>query len=325
MRPNMRLCSMLGIGGMVIGAMVGSPGIATAAAAHPAHFGTQTCTGTLGAPGVLAGVYGNVVVAGYCVVNAGPADVTGNLTVTADGGLTAIFGLDDQTGSGNSNLTVHGNVIVDPGASLMLGCETKMITTWSETALETHPSFPCYDDPDQAAPTLNTHDVIDGSLLSYDPLGVVLHNSLVRGDVLQKGGGAGLGCVPVSIFKQYAHYPEYSDYEDNTIDGNVALIGLDTCWFGTHRNTVRGSMTVDDNVCGKDCMEVDSSVVYGNLSCFGNSPAVELGDGDGWPDQVGGDAIGQCGFNVLLPNPAPDDGIDVPPTYQPAAVKLHRH
>jgi hypothetical protein len=325
MRPNMRLYSMLGIGGIVIGALAASPGIAAAAAAHPAHFGTQTCTGTVSAPGVLAGVYGNVVVDGDCVADAGPAVVTGNLTIAAGGGLTAIFGLDDKTGSGNSDVTVRGDLIVESGGSLLLGCDSTIITTWGETALQSHPSFPCLDDPDQAAPTLSSHDVIDGSLIAADPLGVVLHHTLVRGDVTERKGGAGLGCVPAGIFKQYLHYPEYSDYEDNTIDGNVALIGLDTCWFGTHRNTVHGSMTVDDNVCGKDCMEVDSSIIYGNLSCWNNSPAVELGDGDGTPDQVGGNATGECGFNVLLPNPAPDEGIDVTPTYQPAAVKLHHH
>jgi len=325
MRSNMRLFSMLGIGGLVLGALAVSPGVAAAVTAHPAHDGTSTCTGTLSTPGVLAGAYGNVVVDGDCVVDAGPADVTGTLTIAAGGGLTAIFGLDDQTGSGNSNLTVHGNLIVDSGASLLLGCDSTIITTWGSTALVSHPSFPCLDDPDQNAPTLNSGDVIDGNLIANNPLGVVLHRSLVRGDVIQKGGGAGLGCVPAGIFQQYLHYPEYSDYEENTIGGNVAIAGLDTCWFGTHRNTVRGDMTVDGNVCGKDCMEVDSSVIYGNLSCWDNTPAVELGDGNGSPDQVGGNATGQCGFNVQLPNPAPDEGIDVTPTYQPAAVKLHRH
>jgi hypothetical protein len=85
---------------------------------------------------------------------------------------------------------------------------------------------------------------------------------------------------------------------------------------------VYGNMTVDDNVAGSDSMEVDTSTILGNLSCQGNSPAVELGDGNGKPDHVGGDATGQCGFGVLLANPSPDLDIDVTPTYQPAAVRL---
>jgi hypothetical protein len=316
--------SLLPIGSLIIGALCASQGSAAAAAALPGGDGTQTCTGTVSSPGTLAGTYGNVVIAGACVIDAGPADVTGNLTIAAGGALTAIFGLDDQTGSGNSDLTVHGNLIVGDGASLMLGCTSVIITTWGVSGLVSHPSFPCLDDPDKTAPTLNTHDVVDGNLVANNPLGIVLHDSTVRGNLSQQGGGAGLGCVPVGIFKQYVGYPEYSDYENDQFGGNVDITGLDTCWFGTHRNFVRGNMTVDDNVAGKDAMEVDTSTILGNLSCQGNSPAVELGDGDGSPDQVGGDATGQCGFDVLLPNPAPDLGVEVPPTYQPAAVPLHR-
>ena len=61
----------------------------------------------------------------------------------------------------------------------------------------------------------------------------------------------------------------------------------------------------------------------GNLACSGNSPAVQLGDSDGSPNLVAGNATGECGFNVMLPNPGPNSGVQVPPTYQPASVKLH--
>ena len=38
-----------------------------------------------------------------------------------------------------------------------------------------------------------------------------------------------------------------------------------------------------------------------------NSPAVQHGDaGNGAPNQVGRNAHGECGFDVLEPNPAPD-------------------
>lgn len=323
MRANPGVLSWLGMSGLLIGTFTASQGSAVAAIAPPAQSSNQICTGTVSAPGTLAGTYGNVVIAGACVVNAGPADVTGNLTIAAGGALTAIFGLDDQTGGGNSGLTVHGNLLVGNGGSLMLGCDAQIVTGWSGPGLVSSPSFPCHDDPNRKAPTLSTHDVIYGNLISDDPLGVVMHHTTVRGDVIQNGGGAGLGCVPVGIFKQYIGFPEYSDYEDNQVDGNVDISGLDTCWFGTHRNMVRGNMTVDNNVAGKDAMEVDTSTILGNLSCQGNSPAVELGDGDGSPDLVGGNASGQCGFDVLLANPTPGADDEVTPTYQPAAVELH--
>ena len=324
MKLSLRMVSLLGTGGLMVGTLAASQGSAAAGTALAAQGGAQTCTGTVDSPGTLAGTYGNVVISGSCVVDAGPADVTGNLTIAPGGALTAIFGEDDQTGSGNSDLTVQGNLTVGSGGSLLLGCTSVIITTWGPgtTGLVSHPSFPCNDDPNKTAPTLNSHDVIDGNLVANDPLGVVLHNTTVLGNVSQQGGGAGLGCVPVGVFKRYVGFPEYSDYENNHIDGNVNLSGLDTCWFGTHRNTVGGNMTVDDNVAGKDAMEVDTSTILGNLSCQGNSPAVELGDGDGSPDQVGGNATGQCGFGVMLANPSPGTAVDVPPTYQPAAVPL---
>jgi hypothetical protein len=323
MTPNPRVLSWLGMSGLLIGTFTASQGLAVASTAPPTQSDNQICTGTVSAPGTLAGTYGSVVIAGACVVNAGPADVTGNLTIAAGGALTAIFGRDDQTGGGNSDLTVHGNLVVDNGGSLMLGCDSQIVTGWSGPGLVSHPSFPCFDDPNRNAPTLNTHDVIDGNLISYDPLGVVMHHTTVGGDLIQNGGGAGLGCVPVGIFKQYVGFPEYSDYEDNQVDGNVNISGLDTCWFGTHRNMVGGNMTVDNNVAGKDAMEVDTSTILGNLSCQGNSPPVELGDGNGSPDLVGGDASGQCGFDVLLANPTPGADDQVTPTYQPAAVPLY--
>ena len=311
----------------MIGFVAATPGLAAAATALPLGSGAQTCTGTVDSPGTLAGTYGNVVVTGACVVNAGPVNVTGNLTIASGGALTAIFGLNDQTNSGNSNMTVHGNLTVDSGGSLMLGCYSLVAPLWGVTQLLDLPDFPCADDPNQSAPTLNTQDVVDGNLVSSNPLGVVVHNSTIRGNVIQNGGGAGTGCANVGIFNKYFGLPEWSDYASNAIGGNLVINGLDTCWNGSFRNTVRGNMTFTNNTGGvffgaADASEVATNTVYGNLSCSGNNPAVQLGDSDGSPNQVAGNATGECGFNVILPNPGPNSGVQVPPTFQPASVKF---
>src|ERR1700689_2105994 len=137
---------------------------------------------------------------------------------------------------------------------------------------------------------LNTQDVVDGNLASGNPVGTVVHNTTIRGNVVENGGGAGTGCVPAGIFNQYLGLPEYSDYASNTIDGNLVINGLGTCWTGAFRNTV-----------------------YGNLACSGNNPLVELGDSDSSSNGVAGKATGECGFNVILPNPGPDSGVPCPP------------
>ncbi len=311
---------------------IASPGsgAASATTAFPAGGSAQTCTGTVDSPGTLAGSYGNVIITGACVVDAGPVNVSGNLTIASGGALTAIFGLNDQTGSGNSNMTVHGNLVVDTGGSLMLGCYSLVTPLWGVTQLINVPDFPCFDDPNPGAPTLNTQDVIDGNLISNSPLGVVVHNTTIRGNVTQNGGGAGTGCANVGIFNKYFGLPEWTSYESNAIGGNFVVSGLNTCFDASLRNIVRGNMTVTNNTGGvffgsADATEFVSNTVYGNLACSGNNPAVQLGDSDGLPNKVAGNATGECGFNVILPNPGFNSGVECPPcvrTFQPASVKL---
>ncbi len=297
----------------MLGAVVAGPGSASATTAFPAGGSAQTCTGTVDSPGTLAGSYGNVVITGACVVDAGPVNVSGNLTIASGGALTAIFGLNDQTGSGNSNITVHGNLVVDSGGSLMLGCYSLVLPLWGVTHLINVPDFPCFDDPNPGAPTLNPQDVIDGNLVANAPLGVVVHNTTIRG-----------------IFNKYLGLPEYTEYGGNPVGGNLSVNGLDTCWDGLFRNVVHGNMTLTNNTGGvffgaADANEFASNTVLGNLACSGNNPANQLGDSDGSPNQVAGNATGECGFDVILPNPGFNSGVLCPPctrTFQPASVKL---
>ena len=50
---------------------------------------------------------------------------------------------------------------------------------------------------------------------------------------------------------------------------------------------------------------MENNLVTRNLICFGNDPAIQFGDGAAAPNIVSKAALGQCGFNVLAPNPAP--------------------
>jgi hypothetical protein len=313
--------SMLGTGALLLGLVAAGQGVAAAAARHD---GSQTCTGTIDSPGTLAGTYrSNVVVTGACVVDAGPTDIRGNLIVAQGADLTAIFGQDDQTGSGNSNLTVHGNVIVQSGASVMMGCYPLVVPLWGATGILDLPDFPCTDDPNQNSPTLSATEVVDGNVISHNPLGVVLHNTTVRGNVVQVGGGAGEGCALVGIFSKYFGLPEWSDYTNVDVSGNLVVKDLDTCWFGELRDNVRGNMVANDDLSPPDGAEIATNVVHGNLTCRNDNVPVEFGDSDGQPNKVGGNAFGQCGFGVTADNPAPGDVTGVTPVPQPVSVPLH--
>ena len=332
MKVNFRtFFCQVAIAGLMLGTVVASAASASATTAFSAGGSAQTCTGTVDSPGTLAGSYGNVIISGACVADAGPVDVSGNLTIAAGGALTAFFGLNDQTGTGNSNMTVHGNLVVDSGGSLILGCYSLITPLWGVTQIIDVPDFPCFDDPNPSAPTLNTQDVIDGNLISNDPLGVVVHQTTIRGNVVQNGGGAGTGCANVGVFNKYLGLPEYSDYASNQVGGNLSVNGLDTCWDGAFKNVVHGNMTLTNNTGGvffgaADANEFATNTVLGNLGCSGNNPATQLGDSDGSPNKVGGNATGECGFNVMLANPGFNSGVECPPcvrTFQPASVKLH--
>ena len=233
------------------------------------------------------------MISGVCEVNAGQVTVTGDVTVQSGDALIAAFA-NNASGPGTSGITVDGNIDVDSGATLLLGCE----------ALH----FPCVDDPNQNAPTLNSADTVQGSIEATGALGVVVHNSTIGADAVETGGGGGPSCTPSGIFSVFQS-PPYSDYEDNTIGGNLRVTGLDSCWFGALRNHIGGSDTFADiTMTDPDAMENLANQIAGNLLCSGNSPAIEYGDSGSSPNVVGGFATGQCAFAVTQPNPAPVPG-----------------
>lgn len=305
----MRLSRMLKTAVAIVAASGLAMAVAVSAGAEPRHGLSRpaTCTGSVGSPGVLAGTYtSNVVVTGVCFVNGGAAKILGDLIIAPTGALNATFALNDVAGTGTSSLTVKHDVIVQPGGVLVMGCE---------------PNFSqCQDDTDTNGGVLTGQDHVYGSLFEFAPLGVVVHASTINGSVTELGGGGGVTCTPSGVFAAF-HSPVYSDYEDNTINGNLTVIGLQTCWLGSLRNTVGGSIIdIKNTMADPDAGEVLQNTVYGNIACFGNSPAVQYGDSGASPNVVSGHAFGQCGFNVISPDPnyPNGDGTGGP---QPISVK----
>ena len=159
--------------------------------------------------------------------------VTSNVTVDPNSTLVAAFAR-NADGPGISSLTVHGNVLVRGGGTLVLGCEAS--------------ASPCVDDHAKT-PTLNSADFVGGASLPPNPLGVLVHNSTIVGDAMQSGGGGGAfsgpgaGCTPTGVFAALFQSPVFSDYEDNTIGGNLWVTNFQSCWFGALRDQVAGMST----------------------------------------------------------------------------------
>lgn len=295
MQTTSRKVLALLAGGALIFGLVGAGSVAIPAGAAT----SRTCSGTQAAPGLLAGTYASgVTVSGVCEVNGGPTVVEGTLTLTPGSFLHATFALNDRGGAGASSLTVNGNVVVRSGATALLGCLPS--------------SSPCEDDPNaQTSPTLSMSPRITGSLVSTNALGVVAHNLVVGGSVTQTGGGGGATCAPVGPFT-LDDSPAFTTYEDSVIGGSVVETGIQSCWLGTIRNRIGGSVVVRNNtMADPDAMEITSNMIQASLVCSGNSPAVQYGDGGGTPNLVHGGAAGECAFGVTAPNPVDPSPISV--------------
>jgi hypothetical protein len=267
------------------------------AAANPAAK-PHVCSGTFTKPGVLKGGYPNgVVVKGICEVNSGKAHVVGTLTVTKGSGLAAVFGLH------HSSLKVSGNLVVDKGATVFLGCKENPNGT----------GLACIDDPHPKHPTLTSHGVVSGSIIEHGALGVIVHNSTIGKNIAETAGGGGLSCaVPKTGVFAAIKSPVFSDYEDSSVGGNLKISGLHTCWFGLARDKVHGNFTINNNKTkDPDAIEVLANRIAKNLSCHGNShpsgePPHDLPIWDSAdktsklyprlsePNKVGGKRSGQC-------------------------------
>jgi len=275
---------------------------------HLSH--SATCTGTLDAPGVLAGTYhSSVVVNGVCFVNGGSATILGDLVVAPGAALNATFAMNDMPGgTGTSSLDVTGNVVVQRGGALFLGCE---------------PNFSqCSDDSDQNGGTLTGQNHVGGNLIGFQALGLIVHATTVDGSVADLGGGGGVSCDPPAgtVFAALQS-PAFTDFEDNTIGHDLAVVGVQSCWSGSLRNNVGGSLVSANNtMADPDAGEVLQNTIQHDVVCFGNSPAVQFGDSGASPNVVGGHASGECGFDVMSPDPNyPNmDGTGGP---QPISVK----
>jgi hypothetical protein len=286
-----RLSLVLGAVGLAVGILSAS------ASAHA--LSNRTCSGTFESPGVLAGTYSsNVVVEGACVVNAGPALIEGNLTVSPGAVVLADFA------EHGSALTVQGNLKVQRGAVLILGCEPS-------------PDFPCLDNPG-----VGSQGVVSGNLSEQQPLGVVVHGSTIEGNVQETGGGGGFTCenkgptvdgFPV-FGAAFGGLPVFSDYSDSTVNGNLSVIGLTSCYLGVTREHVGGNVDLINNqLADPDAIEILENQISGDLLCQRNSQvwdsfeAVHAGPlfprvPD--PNNVSGHRVGQC----VLASPTAEGG-----------------
>jgi hypothetical protein len=231
-------------------------GAFTGSATADPHAGPPICSS---AGKALFGKYGSLTVWGNAYVPKGHTlTVRGQLKI-ANGACLDAFTL--------GTVHVGGNLLVGNGAILALGCTPDSIG----------PVPPCG--------THTTNDTVGGNLTGYKPLTMYLDGDHIAGNLTSEGGGPGLRGA-------FLNFP----IKDNTVGGNLTLYGWHGGWSGVIRNVVGGSVVYSKNMSiqDPDSNEVVTNTIGGNLTCRGNSPAVQVGDSGGSPNVVGGHRVGQC-------------------------------
>jgi hypothetical protein len=240
--------------------------------AGPASASSRfVCSGDPANPGVLAGTYPTGVdVKGFCVVG-GPTTVDGKVVVTKGSALVAT----------DADFTANGNVQVRSGGTLVGG--------------------PVEEEGAEPAPGILFH--VTGNLDSTHPLGVVIHEAAIDGNVTETGGGGGFTCDPIGIFAEFQS-PVFSVYAEGThIGGKLTVTGVTSCWLGVTHSQIDGGIRILHNqLADPDAIEILDNHIGGNLVCQQNSMMWDSADiledalyPRQWePNVVGGTRVGQC-------------------------------
>jgi hypothetical protein len=131
-----------------------------------------------------------------------------------------------------------------------------------------------------------TTGTIGGGVHAVDPASVQIHFATINGGIDIHGGSGPFG-PPFDV--------TWNAIEDNVIHGAVRVIGYDGFWMGFIRNTVSGTVTMRDNtLTDPDGNEYVTNTIHGSLRCSGNDPAAQVGDSEGEPNVVTGNASGEC-------------------------------
>jgi hypothetical protein len=198
------------------------------------------------------------VAVGATARSAGAASVTSCTDFLAPGTYQRVVVPAGEMCLSEGGVTIRSGLFVRDGATFVLGSEE--------------------------APGDN--GTIGGGVHATNPASLQIHFMTINGGITSSGGSGPIG-GPFDI--------TWNAIEDNHINGGVNISGYDGFWFGFIRNHVNGSVSLNGNtLADPDGNEYVTNSIHGSLSCFGNSPAPQVGDSEGSPNSVTGAMKGQC-------------------------------
>ncbi len=211
--------------------------------------------------GLLFGI--GALAAAACIAAAGVANAAPSATTYCDGVLAPgtyqrVVVPADAVCLSDGPVVIRSGLFVLQGATFVLGSE---------------------ENP-------GDNGTINGGVHSTNAMSVQIHFMTIHGGVNLQGGSGPFG-GPFEV--------TWNTIEDSNISGGVTESGYNGFWNGFIRNTVRGSVNLNDNVLeDPDGNEFVTNTIYGSLNCRGNDPAPQVGDSGGEPNHVTGRETGQC-------------------------------
>jgi hypothetical protein len=198
------------------------------------------------------------LVAAVWTMGAAAATVTTCTDVLAPGTYQRVVVPAGATCLSDGPVTISSGLFVDRGATFVLG----------------------------SGEAPGDNGTISGGVHSTHAASVQIHFVTINGGVGLLGGSGPFG-GPFGM--------TWNTIEDSQINGHVLVAAYNGFWLGFIRNSVIGSVVFVGNVLpDPDGNEYVTNTIQGNLLCFGNSPAPQIGDSEGSPNVVTGRKLGQC-------------------------------
>jgi hypothetical protein len=270
--------SMVGIGAAVTGAAPPPP------PPPPAPF---TCTGTLSAPGTIpSGTYSSLTMPpGSICLMPGPKPVTILSGVTLQAGSGLATGVTRNA----ADVKIVGDVTLDSGSLFIADLKTEKhpVNILGQVTVGSGALFYLGNEKPGKAPFAT----IQGSVTAQDPSAVVIQNTAIGGPASVLGGGA-VNAV-VEALSHNAPETNYTDFEDDQINGGVTEVDYGGVWAGVIRTIMSGSLTFANNTEATiDEYDIGSDIISGSAYCAQNNPPPNMGSSSGSPSIVDGTTFG---------------------------------
>jgi hypothetical protein len=202
-----------------------------------------------------SGLFFAAASAGSPTLAAGATECTGKL---ASGTYQRVVVPEGAVCQSKGPVRIHAGLWIEAGATFVLGSEQSGWTTGT----------------------------ISGGVHAVDPASVQIHFATINGGIDIRGGSGPFG-DPFDV--------TWNAIEDNVIHGATSVVGYNGFWMGFIRNTVSGTVTMRGNtLTDPDANEYVTNTIHGSLTCWDNSPAPQIGDSQGSPNEVTGRKAGQC-------------------------------